>query len=145
MHEEQARDQALVAFTDLLLAGELPEGAERPPMAETVEMLARALSPQPPPEHLKLRIRRQVLAEWGKTEPSLHQRLLELVSRPRYRWAWATVAALLVVAVAAVFLLPGVAESTVGTAWGGGTALPLLLALALAGLMLVLWRFIRRR
>lgn len=144
MHEEQAQDQALVTFTDRLLAGELPEEAERPPMAETIEMLARALSPQPPPEHLKLRIRRQVLAEWGKSEPSPAQRLLEFVSRPRYRWAWAAVAALLVVAVAAALLLPGVGESTVGTAWGGEAALPLLLALALAGLLLVLWRLTRK-
>jgi len=146
MQEEQAQDQALVTFTDLLLAGQLPEAAERPPMAETIEVLARVLSPQQPPEHLRLRIRRQVLADWGKTTPTLGQRLRELASRPRYRWAWATVAALLIVALAAVVLLPGGGGEMIGTAWGEGTILPLfLLFLTLLGALLVAWWLSHRR
>ena len=40
--DEQLRDEELAAFTDALLEGKLEKDCARPPLADTVESLARA-------------------------------------------------------------------------------------------------------
>jgi|YNPBryBLVA2012_1023415.scaffolds.fasta_scaffold00700_14 hypothetical protein len=143
MGKERLQEEELAAFTDMLLAGRLSEAAPRPPLAETIEVLARTISPQAPPEHLKLLLRRRIIAGWGEKEEAAG---LSLFARPRYRRAWAAVAALLIVAVAAVLLLPGGGGEMIGTAWSEGVILPLfLLLLTLLGVLLAAWWLTHRR
>lgn len=150
MAEEQRRDDELAAFTDALLNDAQTEEAGRPPLSDTVEMLARALAPQPPPAHLRSRVRRCVSAEWSKPRATLGQRLRDLagpLGQPRYRWAWAAVAALAVVAIAAALILPIGPGQTVGTAVGeiDATALVIILALLAAVGAVAAWIASRRR
>jgi hypothetical protein len=150
MTEEQRRDENLAAFTDALLDDARTDEGDRPPLAATVEMLARTLGHQPPPTSLRSRVRRCVAAEWPGPRPPLAERLrglLGLFGRPGYRWAWATVAALAVVAVAAALILPAGAGQTTGTLVGevDATVLVVILALLLAAVGVAAWFTSRRR
>jgi anti-sigma-K factor RskA len=150
MAEEQRRDDELASFTDALLDDARAEEGDRPPLAATVEMLAHTLGHRPPPASLRSRVRRCVAAEWPGPRPSLAERLRGLpglLSRPGYRWAWATVAALAVVAVAAALILPAGIGETTGTLVGevDTTVLVVVLALLLATVVVAAWLASRRR
>jgi anti-sigma-K factor RskA len=150
MAEEQRRDDDLAAFTDALLDDARTDAGDRPPLAETVEVLARTLDHRPPPADLCSRIHRRVAAEWPGPQPSLAEQtrgLLGLFGRPRYRWAWAAAAALVVVAVAAALILPAGSGETAGTLVGeiDATVLIIVLALLLAAVVVAAWLASRRR
>ena len=150
MAEEQQLDNKLAAFTDALLDDVQTEGSDRPPLSDTVEMLARTLGHQPLPKHLRSRVRRCVAAEWSRPRLSLSQRLRDLAGpfgQPRYRWAWAAVAAMVVVAIAAALILPAVPEQTTGTLVGEIDAVTfvIVLVLLLAAVAVAVWLASRRR
>jgi len=141
-----SRDQELAAFTDALLEGQEADTENKPPLAEEVEILARTLAPKPPPAGLRRKVRRCVAETWEQQRPLL-QRLSELLNslgRPRQRWAWATAAALIVAAVAAVLLLPQGPLEISGTATGHAGLAAWAGILVLAGILLALW-IVRRR
>lgn len=137
---ERIEDQQLALYTDMLLAGRPAEDV-RPPLADAVELLARAITPQPPPEHLRRKIRQKIAAEWPQPRPSLGQRLVELFRSPaRQRWTWATVAAMVMVAAAAAVLAPTGSPELVGTPALGMETYLVVVALVLAGVLaLGLW------
>jgi anti-sigma-K factor RskA len=150
MAEEQQLDNKLAAFTDALLDDVQAKGSDRPPLSDTVEMLARTLGHQPLPTHLRSRVRRCVAAEWSKPQPSLSQRLGDLTGpfgQPKYRWAWAAVSALVVVAIAAALILPIGPGQTPGTLVGEIDATTLVIALGLlaAAAVVAAWLASRRR
>jgi hypothetical protein len=151
--DERRRDEELAAFTDTLLEGEPEADAyARPPLASTVERLARAIDSQPVPAHLRRRVRRQIATEW----PELHRpwggrlhRWLGSPGQPRLRWAWVATGALVVLALAAALLLPADGLEITGTAPGQMDAAVLILVVgiiaALALGLLVAWLLSRRR
>jgi hypothetical protein len=150
LDQDQRQDKDLVAFTDALMDGEEADEGERPPLADTVEALARTLGYQPPPASLRARVRRCVAAEWPRPQPSLAERMRELsglFGRPQYRWAWATATAIAVVAIAAALILPAGIGETTGTLVGeiDTTVLVVALALTLAAIAAAVWLFSRRR
>lgn len=137
--EQNPEDEALAAFTDALLANQCPGAEERrPAFADTVEILARTLGPQTPPERLRLRIRRSILAEWPQPGPSLSRQVLRFFKRPARRWAWAAVAALFVLVLAIALILPGPVMVT-GTAAGGTGVIVLAILFIVAVVLAVVW------
>ena len=145
---EQLQGRQLAAFTDTLLAGQaMPGTAEassgRPPLADTVEVLARVFSPQPPPAKLRRKVRRSVAAEWARQRPSLFRRLLPR-GRPARRWAWATVAALGLAAITVALLLPDGVTEVAATATGEVGVAVLVAVLVLAGGLAVAWLVSRK-
>lgn len=154
--ERQGRENHLVseelaAFTDALLEGEVMDETERPPLAETVELLARTLEPEEPPERLRRNILRQIRAEWGKGHRAerrpLGQQVLDALRSlgwSRRRLVWAAAAALLVAALAVTLLLPKDVGGTTGTALGGPGMTALVAVLALVGLAAVVVWVVKR-
>jgi hypothetical protein len=149
--DERRRDEELAAFTDALLEGE-PEACARPPLAGTVERLARTLGPQPVPARLRRRLRQRVAADWPGLHRPLSQRLrrwLGSLGQPRLRWAYAVAGVLVVVAVAAALLLPADGLEITGTALGQMDATTLIVIVALvctlASGLLIAWFLSRRR
>lgn len=140
---ELRQDEELAAFTDgLLEAGYEFDREERPPLADTVELLARVLAPEDPPERLRRRVHRAIVEEWDP--PSRRFRFFE-VFRIRRRPLWvAAVAALVVLAVATVLLVTPGTEGVVGTAGGGPWLVPLIVVTALLGAGIVAWAIWRR-
>ncbi len=161
MNEEKRQDNDLVAFTDELLEGQAgPEptagissrpqeeieraAAGRPMLADTVETLARVLAPQPPPDRLRQQSRRRVIAEWSPPPLPLYQRLIRSFRHPRRRWAWAMVAALVVMTAVTVLLLPIDNSGITGTAAGEAGVAVWVALLALAGILVIIWRISRK-
>ena len=145
MTQEQQQDEQLAAFTDVVLEGRAAsECGKRPPLADTVDMLTRVLSPQPPPDHLRLKIKRTITAEWRQQPPSLSQRLSKLFRQPARRWVWATAATLVAVAVVAALLAPALSDQITGTATGGGGMVMLAAFLVLGVILVVAWLLSRR-
>lgn len=144
--QEIERDNELAAFTDDLLEGEAvwPSG-EPPPLASTVEVLARTLEPEDPPEALRRRIHRSVAREWRKRQPSLWDRLSRRFSYRSHRMVWvAAVTALAVLAIASLLIFPSLPESTVGTATGGAGWFAVVAGAALLFFLIVSWIRSRR-
>ena len=131
-HEnERLQDQDLASYTDALLDGQ-GEERERPALADTVELLARTLSPQPPPGELQRQVQRRVTHEWARHHGARRQRPFRL-NRPARRLAMAAAAAMVVLAVTAIFLLPSNTGTLSGTASGGTTTTLVIVGLALTG------------
>lgn len=114
-------------------------------LIRTVEALAQALDAQPPPERLRRQVRQRILVEWGRRQATKRRWLAVLFQRPAQRWAWATVAALLVI-VAAIALTSKATSAITGTIIGGGIGTLILVALlGLAVVLLIVWIILRRR
>ena len=86
--------------------------------ARVEALLARTLTPHPPPENLRRQVRKQVAAAWKQRPLTLGQRLQGLLRMPAYQRAWASVAALAVVAVVAALTLPSSGVPVAGTVVG---------------------------
>ncbi|MBN1178328.1 MAG: hypothetical protein JXD18_03900 [Anaerolineae bacterium] len=114
--QELKHDQALAAFTDALLEGQMDEHGERPPLASAVQVLARAMGPEAPPQALRQRVHRAVAEEWRREHPSAIEQLVRWIIHPRRR-VWAAAGAMLVAVLALAALF--VPSSTGG---GFGTA-----------------------
>ncbi len=149
---EQAQDQELAAFADSVLAGQPAPPTGPPPLAQTVELLARAVSPHPPPEHLRRQIRQRIAAEWAR-QPSqasesagLQARhwLLRLFRPSKNQWAWAAVTAMAALAIMAGLLLPAQTEPLTGTVVGGASVVGVII-LVLVGLAVAGWLIVRKK
>jgi hypothetical protein len=143
--EDRQGDQELASYTDALLAGQAMEGQTRPELADVVEMLARTISPESPPEDLRQRLRERTTAEWARQAPRPRWSLSHLLGRPAQRWVWAVAALLVVLAVAIALLLPTGAAGLSGTAAGGPTATVVVIALLVIGLVIVAVWFVTRK
>ncbi len=114
--DEKKLDQELTAFTDALLQGTDPAAEpENPRLAATVRMLARHIRPEPPPEGLRRKLRRQVAAEWEGLQEPWAARAQRFFRTYRRQWAWGTVAAMAVLAFVALLLTQSNFIETVGT------------------------------
>jgi len=146
--EERRIDEELAAFTDGLLERRAGvEGGGLPALASAVGVLSRTLSPQPPPDALRRRLKQRVAVEWRRQHPSLARQLLSAFARPVRQRAWvaAAMALVLVVAVAAL-LLPGSTPEITATAVGEGKVAVFAIATLLAaGALVALWIASRRR
>lgn len=151
--DERRRDEELAAFTDALLEGKLEmEESTRPPLADTVERLARTLSPQPVPSRLRRKARQQIAATWPHLRRPLGERLrrwLGSLGQPKLRWAYAVAGVLIVVAVTAALLLPTEGLVTWGTAEGQMDTTTLIVVVGLMSAMAIglaiAWLISRRR
>jgi hypothetical protein len=141
---EEEQNRALAAYTDALLRGERLEQEERPALANTVELLARTLGPQPVPDTLQRRLRRTIQDRWAEPRPSLRGRLA-LFRSLTGRWAWAAAGILMVLALAAAFALPTDGESVVGTVTGDAGPVLLAAVVVLAVALGMVWLFGRRK
>lgn len=142
----EEKDQQLAAFTDLLLQGQPLPPDYRPPLAETVERLAAALQPQPPPEQLYRRVQRAVARGWRRSNAPQGGWWRQLFRRPQRRWVWAAVVAALLLVVAAVLLSPAPAEGMAGTAHGVEPwIVALILGAVFIGVVVATWISSRRR
>jgi hypothetical protein len=141
------QDEQLSAFTDSLLEEGEPcvTDAERPPLANTVEVLARALKPAPVPERLRGQVGQRVAAQRKRQRQARRRPLPRLVGGRAQRWAWAAVAALAAVAVATAVLLPNGTMPVVGTVTGVGIGIAVaVVAVVLAGVLITVWLRSRR-
>jgi hypothetical protein len=148
--EERQQSEELAAFTDVVLNGEPVEGQSRPPLAETVERLALVLERRPPPTRLRQRIRRSVAAEWPRRQPTLEERLRKLLralASPRYRWAWATAAGLLILVLVTTLFFPTGVQEITGTVVGDidPGVVAVALGASLVIVLVVIWIRERRR
>ena len=144
--EEQAKDNQLADFTDALLEGQTSLDAGRLQSREVamVELLARAVAPQPVPDRLRQELTRRIAAEFSREHPPLMRRLLQSLGRPSHRRLWATAAIMTVVAIAAVLLFPLDGSHITGTVTGEIGGIALVFGLVLIGAMLIAWRVSRR-
>jgi hypothetical protein len=152
-NDERLRDEELAAFTDALLEGKLEmETSSRPPLADTVEKLARALSPQALPTPLRHKVRRQIAAEWPQLSRPLGQPLrhwLGSFGRSPLRWACAVAGVLVVVVIAAVLCLPTDNLEITGTIGGQINKTTLIAVVGLVSVLglgfVIAWLTSRRR
>jgi len=107
-------------------------------------LLARTLTPHPPPESLRRQVRKQVAATWDRQPPTLRERVAGLLRMPAHQRAWVSVAALAVVAVVAALAAPSGGVPIAGTVVGKAETVAIALA-ACAGLALIVVWFKRRR
>jgi hypothetical protein len=144
--QELEQDNELATFTDDLLERDAElTSCERPPLASTVETLARVLEPETPPEALRRRIRRSVAKEWHERQPSLWERFARRFSYRTHRRALvAAVAALTVLAIASILILPSVPDTAVGTAAAGAKWFSLVAGALLLLHLIVSWLRSRR-
>jgi hypothetical protein len=120
--QEKETDQGVYAYSD-----------------ERVEvLLARTLTPHPPPESLRCRVLRQVAAEWDRRPLTVGQRLQGVLRAPTYRRAWVSVAALAIVAIVAALVLPSGGVPIAGTVVGKMETVAIALA-ACALIAVVAW------
>ena len=107
-------------------------------------LLVRTIAPHPPPESLRRQVRKQVATAWEQRPLTLGQRAKRLLRMPVYQKAWASVAALAVVAVIAALVLPSsgvpVAGTMVGKAETVAAALVVVAIIAVVG-----WIFHKHR
>lgn len=108
--------------------------------ARVEALLARTLTPHPPPENLRRQVRRRVAAEWEQRPLTLRERLAGLLKMPPRQRAWASVAALAVVAVVAALAAPSsgvpIAGTVVGKAETVAAALAVVAVVAVVGWLL---------
>lgn len=140
---ETRRDNELAAFTDLLLAEDgRVDNEQRPPLADTVECLARVLTSEEPPDRLRRCIHRVIAEEW---EPQARSFQLFGAFRIARRPLWAAaVAVLVVLAVATVLLVTPGTGGVMGTVGGGPWIVPLLILVSLLAAGIVGWILWRR-
>ena len=153
--DEQLRDEELAAFTDALLDGALEaDDSPRPPLAPSVEQLARAMDMQPVPFGVRQQVRQEIRAGWAPQCLTPYERLRRWVRSlarptPTLRWACTAAGVLAVIAVVTAVILPLDGAHTTGTASAGdGSPLPIALALLGGGVLVVLgvaWLVSRRR
>ena len=142
--QEKRLDQELAAFTDSLLEGQPMRGPERPPLADTVEMLARTTKRQHPPASLRTRVKQHVSAEWDRQQQPIHHRIRSLGLFGR-RWRWVPIsAAVLVVLALAALILPDGTLPIQGTIIGSHYVVPILLA-GMAAVLVGVWLVARRK
>jgi hypothetical protein len=141
--QESRRDEELAAFTDAVLGEDVAADIEqRPPLADTVELMARVLVPEEPPDQLRRRIHRVIAKEWN---PEPHRSSLFDMFRIRRRPLWtAAVAALVVLAIATVLLVTPGTEGIVGAAGGGPWLVPLIIVMSLLAAGIIGWILWRR-
>lgn len=141
--QESRRDEELATFTDALLdEGCEFDGEERPPLADTVELLAQMLAPEEPPERLRRRVHRAIVEEWDP--PARRIGFFEMF-RIRRRPLWiAAVAALAVLAMTTLLLVTPGTEGVMGTAGGGPWLIPLIIVMSLLAAGIVVWTLWRR-
>lgn len=91
-------------------------------MAATEAKLARAMTPEPPPAHLRRQVHRAVARAWREEHPGVWARIYDTLRgalrRPSARLAWGAIAVLFLVALLAVWIVPGGGQPLPGTAWG---------------------------
>ncbi|MGD1993756.1 MAG: hypothetical protein PVI59_11235 [Anaerolineae bacterium] len=140
---ESRQDEELAAFTDALLGKDVEADIEaRPPLADTVELLARVLAPEEPPDRLRQRVHRAIAEEWDFAS---HRSWFFQMFRVRRRPLWiAAVAALAVLAAVTILLVTPGTEGVEGAAEGGPWLIPLIIVMWLVAAGLVGW-ILRRR
>ena len=145
MNEERRKDQELAAYTDAVLDASAGTGAaERPPWADVVELLARALRAEQPPASLRSSVRKLVAAEWARRRSTAAQSPFQILTRRRRPWAWAAIGALTLLAAAAALLVPSGAARLTGAAVGGPGLSVAVALFVLAGGLALAWLFSRR-
>jgi hypothetical protein len=145
MKEEILRDEELAAFTDAVLDAQAGMVApDRPPCADVVDLLARALRAEQPPAGLRRRVRESVAAEWARQRGAAGHSPFRVLSRHGRPWVWATIGALTLLAAAAALLVPSGAARLTGAAVGGPGLSVAVALLVLAGGLALAWLFSRR-
>ncbi|MEJ5308340.1 MAG: hypothetical protein WHX52_01090 [Anaerolineae bacterium] len=86
--------------------------------ARVEALLARTLTPQPPPESLRRQVRKRVAEAWERRPLTVGQRMRAWLRVSMYQRAWATVVALAVVAVVAALVFPSGGVPVAGTVVG---------------------------
>ena len=143
--DDELQDKELAEFTDRLLDDRQVSPAVRPPLADTVEWLARTLSPAEPPAELRLRLKHAIAAEWRQEQSPAAGRFLRSLGRSRQRWVWVTAIAALFLLAAVALLLPAEVAEITGTATSSGRILiPAALAVV-AGILIAMWIILGRR
>ena len=142
IEEEQAG--ALAAYTDAVLAGDAWQEDERPPLADTVELLARTLDPQPVPDALRHRLKGTIRDGWSQPRHSAWKRLLNrrplaLLRSPARRWALGAIGALVVLALVVALALPTDGGTVVGTVTGEAGPILLVVGVTLAAALGLAW------
>ena len=112
--------------------------------ARVEALLARALTPHPPPENLRRQVRKQVATAWEQQPLTLRERLAGLLKMPARQRAWASVVALAVIAVVAALATPSGGVPIAGTVVGKAETVAIALAACTALVLIVVW-FRRRR
>jgi len=112
--------------------------------ARVEALLARTLTPHPPPEDLRRQVRRQVAAAWDQRPTTLREWLAGLLRIPTYQRTWVSVAALAVVAIIAALAAPSGGVPIAGTVVGKAETVVITLV-ACAALALIVFWFRRRR
>lgn len=112
--------------------------------ARVEALLARTLTPHPPPEDLRRQVRRRVAAEWEQRPLTLRERVAGLLRMPARQRAWASVAALAIVAVVAALATPSSGVPIAGTVVGKAETVAAALA-AVAIIAVVVWLLHRHR
>ena len=107
--------------------------------AETEALLARTLVSPPPPESLRRRVRKQVATAWERRPLTVGQRVQAWLRVSMHQRAWATVAALAVVAVIATLILPSEGVPIAGTVVGKTGAIVAALAAVAVIAIVVAW------
>lgn len=113
--------------------------------ARVEALLARTLAPQPPPESLRRQVRKQVAVAWERRPLTVGQRVQAWLRALIYQRAWATVAALAVVAVVATLILPSGGLPVAGTVVGKTGAVVAALAAAAVIALVVAWLLHKHR
>ena len=107
--------------------------------ARVEALLARTLTPHPPPESLRRQVRKQVATVWEQRPLTLGQRVQALLRMPASRRAWVSVAALAVVAVVAALVLPSNGVPVAGTVVGKAETIAAALAAVALIAIIVVW------
>jgi len=107
-------------------------------------LLARTITPHPPPERLRRQVRREVATAWERRPLTLGQRVQGLLRMPAYQRAWISVAALAVIAIVAALALPSGGVPVAGTVVGKAETVAAALA-ALAVITIVVAWFLHKR
>lgn len=137
---EEEQNQRLADYTNALLDGEAWQEDEPPPLADTVELLARTLGSQRVPDTLQSRLKGMIREGWAQPrypvrERSPRSRRLAPFWAPARRWVWGAVGALLVLAVVAALAPPTGQESVVGTITGDTRPVLLAIVVVLAAVL----------
>ena len=108
--------------------------------AQMEALLARTLTPHPPPESLRRQVRKQVATVWEQRPLTLGQRVQALLRMPAYqKRAWVSVAALAVFAVVAALVLPSGGVPVAGTVVGKAETIAAALAAVALIAIIVVW------
>jgi hypothetical protein len=144
--EERLRDEELAVFTDALLEdGAEVDATDRPQLAEVVETLARTLDAQSPPDELRHKLRQRTAEEWSHRQLRRRWRLPWQTGRLAQRWVWGAMAALVLMSILAVLLMPVGSEELNATAAGGVGVVIWVIGLLLVGAAVAVAWLVSRR